>query len=86
MPLLRGQRANVYHFCARCGFRARLSEMQWQNGQLFCKQTNCVDTAIVGTRDLNVVRQISSDRKELQPDPKLTNPTDRRNDQLEVLY
>lgn len=86
MPLLRNQRSAVYHICARCGTRQQLDKMVWQNGKLFCKPENCVDTAIQGSRDLNVARQVSINRHELEPDPKLVNPVDRRNDQLEVLY
>lgn len=86
MPLYRSQQTNIYHFCDRCGFRQPLDKMRWQNGKLVCKPTNCVDSAIIGTRDLNVARQVSINRHELEPDRKLTNPVDRRNDQLEVLY
>jgi hypothetical protein len=48
--------------------------------------TDCVDSAIVGSRDLNVARQIAVDRHELQVDRKLTDPQDRRNDMLEIMY
>lgn len=70
----------------RCAVRTPLSLMRWQNGLLLCTPNKCVDTAIVGSRDLNVAREVGVDRHELQPDPKLTNPTERRNDQTEVLY
>lgn len=86
MPLWRSQRTNVYHECQRCGFRQPLSKMQWQNGMLVCKVTNCVDTAIVGQRDLQVAKAVSVDRKELQPDEKLTTPSDRKDDLMEVLW
>ena len=70
----------------RCGFRQPLSKMIWQNGVLVCSPTNCVDTAIIGTRDLNVARATAIYRHEQEPDPKLTNPIDRKNDQNDILY
>ena len=86
MPLWRSQHSNVYEYCQRCGRRQPLSMMRWQNGILVCSATNCIDTAIVGSRDLNVARAVSTYRHEFEPDPKLTQPTDRRADQNEILY
>lgn len=86
MPLIRSQLRNVYHFCDRCGYRRPLSEMKWQNGILVCRGTDCVDKAIVGSRDLNVARQLKQNKHELQVDQKLTHPADRRSDVLEPLY
>jgi len=80
------QLACVYYTCARCGCTQPLAEMRWQNGQLYCFTYNCVDTAIIGSRDLNVARAVAIDRKELQPDPKLVEPIARTNDMLETLY
>lgn len=48
-----------------------LSEMRWQMGLLICNWSDCIDTSIVGSRDLEVARQVRIDRHELQPDPKL---------------
>lgn len=84
--LWRSQRTNVYRECQRCGVRQPLSKMRWQNGILVCSVNNCVDTAIIGSRDINVARAVGINRHELEPDPKLTQPIDRKNDQLEVLY
>ena len=86
MPLWRSQRQNVYRTCARCGFRQPLSKMTWQNGILVCSVTNCIDKAIVGSRDINVSRAVSMYRHELEPDAKLTQPVDRRADQYDILY
>lgn len=85
MPL-RGYMTNVYHTCSRCGTRRILADMRWQNGILVCNWSGCVDTAIVGSRDLNVAREVAVNRKEMQPDEKLVNPIERRNDQTEILY
>jgi hypothetical protein len=86
MPLWRGQRKYTYHTCARCGFRQPLQKMIWQNGILVCSVSSCIDKAIVGSRDINVARAVSVYRHELEPDVKLTNPTDRRVDQNDILY
>lgn len=86
MPRWRAQQTNTYHFCARCGFRQKFEDMIWQNGLLVCSNTNCIDTAIVGSRDLAVAKAISIDRKELTPDPKLVHPTARKDDQNMVLF
>jgi len=86
MPLWRSQLKNVYETCARCGFRQPLSKMIWQDGKLLCTVTNCVDKAIVGSRDINVARAVSVYRHEMEPDPKLTNPTERRVDTNDILY
>lgn len=86
MPFWRSQRKNVYHTCSRCGFRQPLSKMVWQNGLLVCSVTNCIDKAIVGSRDINVARAVQVYRHELEPDVKLTNPTERRVDVNDILY
>lgn len=82
----RGYMSNVYHTCARCGTRQPLATMQWQDGKLMCREEDCIDTAVVGSLDLDVVRALAIDRHELQPDRKLVEPMDRKNDQTEVLY
>ena len=86
MPRWRAEQTNVYYFCQRCGFRQRFSDLKWQNGILVCGTTDCIDTAILGSRDLAVSKAVSIDRKELTPDPKLVHPVERKNDQAEVLY
>lgn len=86
MPLWRSTRTNVYHECQRCGWRQPLTQMRWQNGLLVCTQNRCVDTAIIGKRDIDVARAVAVYRHELEPDPKLVSPVERKNDQLDVLY
>lgn len=86
MPRWRSVRQNVYYICQRCGVRQPLAKMRWQNGILVCYPERCVDTAIIGSRDFNVARAVAVDRREMQPDRKLVSPTDRKNDQTEVLY
>jgi hypothetical protein len=80
VPLFRGQHQHVYGRCMRCGCRWPLDQMVWQKGKLLCTGYQCNDTAIIGSRDLNVARQVAIDRHEGQPDPKLTHPTDPRHD------
>ena len=70
----------------RCGRRQPLAEMQWQNGLLICQVTNCVDTAIIGSRDIAVAKAVAINRHELEPDPKITTPVARTNDQAEILW
>ncbi len=86
MALRHTQLVNVYHTCDRCGSWQPLSEMRWQNGILVCSQYDCVDRAIIGKRDIDVVRAIQIYRHELEPDVKLTLPTERKNDQYDVLF
>lgn len=86
MPLWRSQQENVYHECMRCGNRMPLKKMVWQNGLLLCNVNDCVDNRIVGSRDYDVTRAVAVTRHELEPDPKLTTPVARKNDQTETLY
>jgi hypothetical protein len=86
MPLWRGYKQYVYHVCSVCGFRQPLSKMIWQNGILRCSVTDCIDKRIIGSRDIDVARTVAVNRHELEPDPKLTQPVDRKDDQNEVLY
>ena len=60
--------------------------MTWQNGILVCSVTNCIDKAIIGSRDINVARAVSMYRHELEADVKLTQPVDRKADQYDILY
>lgn len=88
MPLFRSQRKNVYHFCQRCNDRYPLTQMGWQNGKLLCF-AKCYDRGInpiIGTRDIKVARALAINRHELEPDPKLTQPSDRKNDGLDVYW
>ena len=80
MPLWRGQQQFVYFTCMRCGRRMPLSEMCWQYGLLVCQVYDCIDTAVTGSHELAVARAVGLDRKELQPDPKLTHPKDPTQD------
>jgi hypothetical protein len=57
-----------------------LGEMRWQYGLLVCQWSDCIDTAVVGSRDLEVARQVAIDRHELQPDPKLVEVGDPTTD------
>ena len=53
-----------------------LELMRWDAGLLVCVFNNCADRDINGSFELRVAREISKDRRELTPDPKLYNPTD----------
>lgn len=80
------RRKYVYHTCAVCGTDEPLSEMVWQNGRLRCTSKNCVDTAIIGDRDIKVATAVSIERHELQADRKLTEPIERRSNDQDVQY
>lgn len=86
MPLWRGDHEYVYHICSRCNRRMPLDSMRWQYGLLVCEWSDCIDVAVVGSRDLAVARQMTVDRKELQPDPKLYNVKDPAADLNDVPY
>jgi hypothetical protein len=85
MPYYRSQRSKVYHNCSRCDFRYPLDEMLWQQGKLLCL-AKCYDNSITGARDIQVARAVSIPRHELEPDEKLTNPSERRADVLDVYW
>jgi hypothetical protein len=86
MPLWRSQLTNVYHECQRCGVRMPLAKMTWQNGILVCSVDDCIDKEIIGQHELNVSREIAIYRHELEPDKKLTEPVERKNDATQVMY
>lgn len=70
----------------RCGRRMPLEIMRWQYGLLLCSWSDCIDTAVVGSRDLEVARQVAIDRHELVPDPKLTHTPDPAADLNDVPF
>ncbi len=79
MPIpFRGPRSwhkSPYHLCARCDDRTHISEMTWQRGLLLCP--TCVDYGInplIGQRELDIIRAFEVPTKEMEPDPKLTDP------------
>lgn len=87
MPRWRGQQEHVYWGqCMRCGRRMPLGIMRWQFGLLVCSWSDCIDTAVVGSRDLEVARQVAIDRHELVPDPKLTHVPDPAADLNDVPF
>jgi len=68
-----------YHYCARCGTRVHISEMQWQRGLLLCKTKDCVDTGelpLIGQREAAIAHALEVPTEELMPDPKLTQPAE----------
>lgn len=85
MPLFRSKGKNVYHLCMRCDNRYPLAQMAWQNGKLLCL-AKCYDRAIRGSRDIQVAKAVSINRHELEPDEKLTTPSERRSDVLDVYW
>lgn len=69
-----------WHYCARCGTRRHIKDMQWQRGLLLCVNTpeNCYDTGndgypLVGQREAAISLVFTEPSQELMPDPKLTD-------------
>ena len=72
-----------WHYCARCGSKVHISEMQWQYGILICKKWDCIDYGndglyLIGQREAAIAHALEniSNERELMPDPKLTEPSD----------
>ena len=86
MPFWRSFHQAVYHTCQRCGFRQKLEDMKWQNGILICGNAKCIDTAIIGSHEINVARAVAVNRHEFEPDRKLVEAVDRKIDQNDILY
>lgn len=78
----RGERSYLqgpYHFCARCGSRVHISNMDWQRGLLLCKKWDCVDYGtypLIGMREAAIAQELEKPTDELMPDPKLITPTE----------
>ena len=73
----RSWHSGPYHYCGRCGERRHLAEMTWQRGVLVCKSSNCIDygvDALVGEREVAIIKAFEVPTHELEPDPKLTDP------------
>ena len=63
-----------------------LARMVWQLGILVCDVYDCIDTAVIGSHELAVAREVGLDRHELQPDPKLIQPKDPYQDIEDVPF
>lgn len=64
-----------YHYCGRCDDRTHISEMTWQRGVLLCPI--CVDYGeypLIGERQVAIEKAFEVPSRELEPDPKLTDP------------
>jgi hypothetical protein len=75
MPLWRGFCEEVYFTCQRCQVKWPISDGVWDAGLLVCSR-RCADRNINGAFEVAVAQEASRDGQELQPDPKLVNPTD----------
>lgn len=84
----RGHRSfkqDEWHYCARCGSRVRISEMQWQRGLLLCKTWDCIDYGnhgnfLIGQREANIAQVLEVPSQELMPNEKLITPTSSGSD------
>lgn len=65
------------HYCARCGRKYYMTELEWQRGKLLCKHGpsgGCIDVLLVGDREAEINLVLSDGKEELAPDPKLREP------------
>lgn len=81
------------HYCARCGSRVPISDLEWQFGILVCKKWNCFDYGnhglpLIGQREAAVTHALDNldNEHELQPDPKLIEPATSGNDPEDDLF
>lgn len=74
----------AWAFCARCGWRNPVKNMQWQRGKLM--DARCLDEfPLLGQIDKGIADALSDIiySPDLQPDPKLTMPSlDGQNDDI----
>ena len=66
------------HYCARCGRKCYMSELEWQRGKLLCTGNSggpsCYDKLLIGDREAQIDQVLSDGQVELAPDPKLQEP------------
>lgn len=64
----------------RCQHKAPIDKMEWDGGRLVCARGNGIycqaDRSINGSLELRWAREVSRERQELVPEPKLINPVD----------
>ena len=76
--------SGAWAFCGRCGDRTPIKDLQWQRGKLLDRK--CYDSfPLLGQIDKLVADVLATIivEPDLQPDPKLTNPTlDGQNDDI----
>lgn len=68
--------SGAWAFCARCGDRNPIRDMQWQRGKLL--DHKCYDKfPLIGQIDKGIADALTTIvlSPDLQPDPKLTMPT-----------
>jgi len=90
----RSYHENAYHYCARCGSRVFIADLEWQFGLLVCKTFDCIDHGgmglpLIGQREAYIAHVLENlpNERELMPDQKLTEPSLFGPDnELEILY
>lgn len=83
-----------YHFCARCGSRVHISDLDWQFGILVCHKWDCYDHGnsglpLIGQREMAVdnATEMISVAPDLMPDPKLIDPeASGQSAELDLIY
>lgn len=83
LPNKHTQDQGAWTFCGRCGDRVPLKDLKWQRGKLL--DAKCYDNLLIGDIDKARATYMSTivENPDLQPDPKLTEPTlDANNDDI----
>jgi hypothetical protein len=75
MPLWRSYCEVTYFTCMRCQVKWPIEDMAWNAGLLVCLR-RCYDRNVNGAFEMAEVREVTRDRQELVPDPKLVHPKD----------
>lgn len=69
----RSFRSSPWYYDALFGLKTHISDMMWQRGFLICSKD--ADSMLVGDREVMIARVLKEPQTELQPDPKLQNPS-----------
>ena len=88
---MRNFHKDAYNYCARCGSRVQISDMEWQRGLLLCKKWDCIDYGnkgfpLVGERESYINAVLSDPERELQPNEKLVTPNESGSDADDEIY
>ena len=61
-----------WHYCGVCYEKCKIDEMKWQRGCLKCPI--CVDTLLLGQREIQIAQVLDDGKEELAPVDKIREP------------
>ena len=71
--------SGAWHTCMRSGIRFNLDEMIWEQGRLVGPDFSDVlaggQFGLLGSREADIARIMKNDTSDLQPHPKLSQPS-----------